>query len=167
MIKIKLDPQGQFNKSIKKIGKDVSDLTIPLLQIKKQWYQGNKSIFLLRGPGKYETLDPKYQVRKSSELGFVYPLLRGRDRNIEAAITNAEDKHAFSEITKKSIELGVVKSSDFPYALAIHYGLPEKNIKARPYVLLGVEQVATKEQKEKTKVYIEILKDYVLQVSNK
>ena len=166
VMKLITDEGQKFNQSIKAMSKSVSDLTIPLNQIKKQWYQGNKSIFKLKGPGKYDLLSLSYANKKNNELDFIYPLLRAKNKNIEAAITSEDDKHAYSHIEKKSIELGVKKSTEFPYAFAIHYGIPSKNIPARPYVLLGVEQVATTDIKKKPKIYFEIIKDYVLQVAN-
>lgn len=165
MGKIETDPTGAFRRDIKRISKGVDDLRPALLQVKKQWYQGNKSIFALSGPGKYPELSSSYAKRKSREVGSIYPLLRGRNKRIEKAITKPSNENAYSKVFKKDVELGVQKTSDFPYAFSIHYGSKKQNIPARPYVLLGVEQVATKDQRKKTKVYLDLIGDYVLQVS--
>lgn len=162
---IKTDPQKEFQKSIAKTSKGIEDIRPALNQVKKQWYQGNKSIFALQSAGKYEELSLKYEKAKVKELGFDYPLLRGKYKRIENAITKEDDKHAYSKVSKKNIELGVVKSEEFPYAFSIHYGSKKQNIPARPYVLLGVEQVSTPEISKKPKVYLEIIQDYIVELS--
>lgn len=169
-----IDPQlKQFDKDIKKIARGVEDLRPALLQVRKQWYQGNNSLLTLNGPGKYQDLAPSgntksnYKETKERTLGFAYPILLGATGELLDSVTREDSPHAYSKVTKKDIELGTAPTGELQkYAFAQQFGSKKQNIPARPYVLLGIEQVATKDQKQKTKVYLDLIADYVEQVSN-
>lgn len=160
VMELKVENQQQFNAEIQKISKGVSDLRPILHTIKKQWYKGNQSIFSLDGPGRYADIKDKQAKRRRA--GIVYPILEGDTWTLKKSITEEKDEHAVSRINKKSIELGVVKTKSFPYAFSQHYGSKKINLPARPYVLLGVEQVATNDIKKQPKVYYEAIRDFIL-----
>lgn len=155
-----VDPQGTFEKAFKKAYQETGDLTIPFTLITKMWYQGNKSIFKLKGPGRYEDLSPKYKQRKMNLIGQVYPinLLSGAT---EAAITDPTAPGAFSQIINKSILLLGLEKDVIPYAGVLQFGY--NTTPARPVLLTGVEQVATEDQKKNVGIYTKILADYVRQ----
>lgn len=152
----------ELNRRIEQYSKRCSDLRAPFLQIRKQWAVGNRSIFTHSGPARYTDLSTKYKDRKQKKLGSAYPILRGATQTLEKAVTDEKDSNFFSKVEKTSLELGVQKTQEFPYALAQHYGRPEINLPARPYVLLGVEQVANKEQRDNIEVYLDIIEDFII-----
>lgn len=166
MVKIEVDPQEKFRKEFQKAAKKVPDLTIPLREITKRWYQSNKAIFALQGAGQYKDLSPRYKVQKQKEIGFIYPILKGKNQRIQKAITEPSDTNAYNYIAnKKVLLLGVTKTDDFPYA-AIHlYG--GRNIPARPYLFSGAEQTAPDGIKKSVEIYLDILNSYVKQVMGK
>lgn len=160
-----IDPDKKFQTAFKKAAEKIGDLTIPLTLITKMWYKGNKSIFQLKGPGKYEDYKPnsKYKERKIRLIGQAYPmmLLSGQ---LEAAITEPTGHGAFNQIVNKtSLFLGVEKDV-LPYAGVHQYGY--KTTPKRPFLLTGVEQVATDGQKKAVGIYLKILADYVKQVTD-
>lgn len=155
-----VDPDGKFQAAFKKAAEDIGDLRIPLGLITKEWYQGNKSIFKLKGPGKYADLSPKYKKRKLNLIGQVYPinLLSGQT---EGAITDPKGIGSFNQIVNKITLLLGVDKGVLPYAGVNQYGY--KNTPARPFLLTGVEQVATDGQQKAVSKYLEILASYVKQ----
>ena len=99
VIEFKVDPDKSFDRSVRKATKGVSDLTIPLTDISKRWYKGNKSIFTLKTAGlQYKDLSDKYKKVKMRKVGFVYPILKASGGRIESAITKAEDSNAVNQI---------------------------------------------------------------------
>lgn len=163
--KYEVDPDKKFQNAFKKAAKKVEDLTIPLTLITKMWYQGNKSIFELKGPGKYEDYAPdsKYRAQKIKKIGQLYPMLLLTGK-LRTSITDASGAGAFNQIVnKKSLFLGVDKA-DIPYAGVHQYGY--KTTPKRPFLLTGVEQVATDRQKVSIGLYLKILNDYVRQVTD-
>lgn len=166
VMKVQVDPTGEFQREFRRINKKVGDLTIPLRSISRRWYQSNKSIFALRGEGQYRQLSQKYSDRKERQLGFIFPLLRGANRRIEGGITDPKSKYSFNAIANKNtLILGVRQTSDFPYARAIHAGSQKQNIPARPYLFTGVEQVRPKGHQKSLEIYLSILSKYMLQVT--
>lgn len=165
VMEVKVDPNKSFEANVKNIVKDIEDLTIPLRSITRQWYKGNKSIFTLGGPGKYQDLTDSYERWKQKNVGFVYPLLKAKNGRIEKSITDPRSRYALNYIiNKKTLVLGVNVFKENIYARAIHYGYAPRNLPPRPYLFLGPEKQAPKELKNRGKTYLNILVDYVKQV---
>lgn len=157
-----VDPDKTFQKSIEKAIKLTGDLTIPLTEITKMWYKGNRSMFTLKGPGKYKDISEKWKKRKSYLIGSAYPINEFTGETKEA-ITNASSRSAFNQIVNKQSLLLGVYTSDLPYAGVNQYGY--KNRPARPFLLTGAEQVATDGQAKAISLYTKILNKYVKQAT--
>ncbi len=173
--KYEIDPSGKFAKAIKKATKDVSDLRIPFGLMTREWYKANRSIFELKGPGKYEDLRPRTKTEKIRLFGKVYPILEASDA-LKLSMTVPGNTGSVANIINKTIlVLGTkVKSQDGEdYPSHLHFGFQPrrrgkkvgKKVKARPFVLLGGEQVATPRINLRRKLWIEMLEQYVLDVS--
>lgn len=158
--KYDVDPTESFKKAYTTAAEKVGDLTIPLTEIAKMWYRGNRSMFKLKGKGKYEDLSNKYKTRKIRLIGQVYPInyLSG---TLSRAITEPGAYGSFNQIiNKQSLLLGV--TNDIEYAGSTQFGY--KSRPARPFLLTGVEQVATDGQQKAISLYQKILEAYVRQV---
>jgi hypothetical protein len=158
---ITVDPSGAQGAAFKKALEGIDDLRIPLELIRESWFKGNRSIFAIGGPGKWADLTEGYKKAKQRKKGFIYPILYS-EGVLKNALTVMGDKGSISKlIGKKSLDLGVDPSNKvFGY---LHYGTSK--MKARPYVLLGAEQVAPSGLNNRTEAWRKLIIDYVIQKS--
>ena len=175
VVEVKVDPDKRFNDALRRAQNKVGDLTLPLNLITKSWFKGNRSIFDLgrKGPGKYIDLSPKYKARKKKILGSPYPILVGftkskrRSGKLARSMTNPTNPDSIANIiNKKSLILGTKAKTQkgHLYPASLHYGT--RFMPARPFVLLGSEQVAPSPVNRRKELWIKIIKDYVLSVSS-
>lgn len=161
MTEYQVDPTGAFRDAISEAISKVSDLRIPYTLLVKSWFQGNKAIFALKGPGKYKDLKLSTKKAKIREHGSAYPILKNSGA-LEQSLTEPTDSDSIAVISGKyTLILGTKKS----YAPFLQYGT--KFMPARPVVLWGAEQTAPAELNKRVETWIEIVNNYVLQVSAK
>lgn len=157
MATYEVDPDGQFAQAIKDALKKVSDLRIPFNLIANSWFKSNKAIFALSGPGKYKDFkNDRSRDQKKTAVGFEYPLLR-RSGFLEKSITEKNDPDAIRVVTKTELTLG----SSISYGQFHQFGT--KFMAARPFVLIGAEQVAPSGINNRHLAWIQQVTDYVLQ----
>lgn len=179
MAKYNVDPDKRLEKAIKKASKQLDDLTIPYRLMTREWYKGNRSIFDegRKGPGKYIDLSPKYKKAKTKAIGSPYPILRGflkpkgqpasKSGRLAKSMTDPSDAGTVATIVnKKILVLGtkVTGKGGVPYPRILHLGLGRMP-GPRPFVLIGGEQVATNQVNKRRENWVELLSDYVKQVS--
>ncbi|MCK5608286.1 hypothetical protein KAR91_40770 [Candidatus Pacearchaeota archaeon] len=174
MVEITVDPGKDFRRALDKVYKKSGDLTIPFTLMTKQWFKGNRSIFDLgrKGPGKYIDLSPKYKRRKSKILGSPYPILVGftrarrRSGKLRESMVNPSSKNAFNKIAnKKHLFLGTRAKSRKGALYPAFLNNGTGKMPARPFMLIGGEQVATPEVNKRREAWVKTLNDYVLQLS--
>jgi hypothetical protein len=170
VVKYQVDPDKRLAKALNKAIKEVDDLTIPLIVITKSWYQGNKAIFTLKGPGKYadykiakgKSYSP-YARAKAKATGSAYPIhlgFIGRKRKLRDSLTIETDANAVKQIVnKKALILG----TKVPYAVYAQLGT--KHMPQRPVLFIGGEQTAPPALNNRRQAWIEAINDYVIQVS--
>lgn len=178
MAQYNVDQDKRFRKEINKAINSLDDLTIPYRLMTREWYKGNRSIFdpARKGPGKYADLSEKYKKAKTRAIGSPYPILRGflkpagqparKTGKLAKSMTDPSDPGTVATIAnKKILILGtrVTGEGGVPYPTFLHLGTSK--MPARPFVLIGGEQVATREINVRKENWINMLKDYVVQVS--
>lgn len=168
MTRYEVDPGGKFQKTLERLGDQLSDFTIPFTLITKSWFKGNLAIFALKGPGKYVDLSKNYKERKQKAHGSAYPILLGittrkhRRGQIMNSLTQPGDSGAIAEIiNKKELVLG----TRVPYARHVHFGT--KVMPARPMLFIGAEQTAPESLNKRQEAWIKIFEDYADQVLSK
>lgn len=121
-----------FAAAVNRAAKITDDLRVPLTLISKDWFQSQKAIFQLRGPGQYPPLkDPNAKKRR---LGFDYPLLRGETRALERSVTRPRDPNAISRILNKKV---LILGTQVEYGVFHQEGT--KTIPVRKFVFIGPE----------------------------
>lgn len=159
MVNIKVFDK-EFQKAVDQTLKNVSDLTIPFNLITQSWFKSNRSIFTLGGPGKYADLSPGYKRVKQAEWGFTYPILKAKG-DLMDSVTKPGDTNSIAQIlNKKTLVLG---SKD---PKAEFHQLGTNRMPARPFVLLGLEQVAPPEVNRRREAWIKVLSDFAVQASS-
>lgn len=183
-IKYAFDPDSSFVKFLDLAYRTTGDLTKPLTQIARDWFRGNKSIFALKGPGRYKDLSTKpffawweknpnlrtmynngYRSYKAAKYGSAYPILKATGV-LAASITNREDDNSINRIEgdKKTLTLG----TSVPYGIYHQSDSPRTKIPYRPFLFVGVEQIAPNDIKQKrVENWIKIIDSYLTQSLNK
>ncbi len=164
-VKFDVDPQKKLQSAIEQAIKDIADLTVPYKLMARSWFKGNKSIFDSgrQGPGKYDDLDIDYKKQKKKKYGHVYPILKASGK-IESSVTNPSDPNSVNYIiNKKYLFLGTKATTvrGAPYAIFLQKGT-KRGMPARPYVLIGAEQVADQVQNKRLEAWVETIQSYVI-----
>jgi phage gpG-like protein len=175
-LQIAFDKNSKFQKKLNEVFKATGDLTIPLKLIANEWFRGNKSIFVLKGPGRYKDLSTKpfyarwekdpslrkryeggYREYKAAKYGSAYPILKATGK-LAKSITDPRDGYSIARIiNKKTLVLG----TSIPYGIYHQSDLPRKKIPYRPFLFLGVEQIAPQDIKNnRVKNWIKILDNF-------
>lgn len=161
MITFEVDPGGKFKKAIDEAVKEVDDLTIPFALITQSWYKSNQFIFdrSRQSEGKYVDLSEDYKQAKFNKFKFIYPILLATGR-LERSMTDADSNESINKvINKKTLILG----TRVPYAP--HHQFGTSKMPARPFVLIGAEQVAPEGLNRRQDAWVAILASYVAQKS--
>lgn len=169
-----IDPDGAFARAVKKGIEQVEDLTIPFTFITQSWYQSNKAIFSLKGPGQYPPLgglhpNEKYrqdQTRrqhaeavKERKYGFAYPLLKATGA-LERSLVDAGNQHAIHWILNSGKEL--VLGTNLEYAVYHQAPGEREKLPFRPMLFTGAEQTAPPGIKnQRQAAWIAIVEKYV------
>jgi phage gpG-like protein len=133
----------------------VDDLTIPFKLIIQSWYRSNLAIFNLGGPGKYVDLKKATKAAKIRLYGSAYPILQATGR-LKDSITDPSSPDGIAMIiNRKSLTLG----TKVPYGGFLQYGT--KFMPARPFILLGPEQVSPPGINNRREVWLSLLQNYV------
>jgi phage gpG-like protein len=157
-VSIKVEIQDkQLQDAIKAARSAVSDLTVPFKLMTDAWFRSNRAIFALKGPGKYADLSEAYKTQKKRRHGFTYPILRASG-NLEDSITKPGDAGSIAQtLNKKTLILGTKVS----YGQYLQFGT--SRMPARPFILVGAEQVAPAEINRRRDAWVKMLQDYVMQ----
>lgn len=133
-VEFSVDPDHSFRDAVQEAIEKTGDLTVPFMLIAKRWFTANKFIFTLKGPGKYVDLSPKYKKWKTKKKGSPYPILK-LNGYLERSITDPADTNAINYIVNKTT---LILGTKVSYASAHQFGIPSRNLPARPPILIGV-----------------------------
>lgn len=155
----------EFRQTIKEASEKVSDLRVPFSIIRREFFRGNKAIFNLKGPGKYEDYKntkggKAYRLLKRRLLGSEYPLLK-LTGTLEASLTNQKDQNAVDRVSKLELTMG----TKVPYA--VYHQTGTKKMAKRPVLLIGPEQVAPPSLSKRRDLWIQTIKNYVDKIMSK
>ncbi len=176
-VSYEFDPGNKLGNAIKKALLEIEDLTVPFKEMTASWYKSNVSIFSesRKSAGKYQDLSPRYKSLKEKHIGSAYPILRGflkpkgqparKSGKLADSMLDPRNPDSISRIINKtSLILGTkVTSKGKPYGLYLHHGT--NKMPARPFVLLGAEQVAPDPIRRRRQKWIDMIEDFVIQKS--
>jgi hypothetical protein len=169
-ISVSVDPGKRFQNAIDDAIEKTQDLTIPFIQIAKEWFKGNQAIFSLGGPGKWDDLTEKYKDRKDSKLGFIYPMFRGATGKLEQSLLNPAGEGSVNQIVNKTTLImgtSVKSKKGFPYPIALQQGWNAggRKVPPRPFVLIGAEQTGPPEFNARYDAFIAQIESYLDQIA--
>jgi len=157
-----LENDRKIQEKFTELATKVSDLRIPFGLIANNFYQGNKKIFTLKGPGRYEDLADSTKKQKQSEVGFIYPILK-RTGRLSRSLTSKNDSGAEFFVGRKSMILG----TKVPYLIYHQSDKPRKKIPQRKALFIdgGGEEVARDAIiSGRLQAWTNIVDDYIAQV---
>lgn len=112
----------EFRRSLDRLAEATNDFRIPFNLIANHWYRGNRKLFTLKSAGLYQDLAPargistptakaitttsNYKQRKKKKLGFVYPILRGKSRDLENSLKSRTAAGAVFFAGRQTLEMG-------------------------------------------------------------
>lgn len=180
MLEIKVDPDKEIEKALQRAKAAGINLTLPFTLIAKSWFRANRSIFTLKGPGKYPDLGgltPKATVSEKSKktreerakqqklmaVGFLYPLMR-REGVLEESLTNPAGSNTVNLILNKNT---LIMGTKVAYAFYHQAKGSRKKMPFRPIVFTGAEQIAPTEIRNASTRWINTIDDYMQQVLSK
>lgn len=140
----------------------VSDLRIPFGLIANNWYQGNKKIFSLKGPGLYTDLSAGYKIQKKRAVGFYYPILK-RTGALERSLISKNDSKAVSFVGRQELVLG----TSVDYGIYHQSDEPRAKIPQRKFIFIdgGANEVAKDAIiAGRVENWTNIMSDYIRQV---
>lgn len=156
-VRFQVDPDGKFQEAIADALKSVDDLRPAFMTIIPSWFQSNKYIFDLSGPGKYKDLKPGYKRVKERKLGSAYPILKFSGL-LERSLVTKGDSNSIVEMEKTSLTMGTA----VPYGVFHQRGT--KKMPQRPFIMIGAEQTGPPEFNKRRELWINSIKSYVLQM---
>ncbi len=166
-----------FQRGLDRLAASTDDFRIPFRLIANEFFQSNKKLFTLGGPGLYQDLAPAkgiasaggitttsdYKEQKEARLGFAYPILRGRTQRLENSLTKPRDKEAVNIVKKNEMELG----TDTPYAIYHQSDRPRSKLPQRKVIFIdgGPAEIAKDaEIAGRTERWLNIINDHVVQL---
>lgn len=163
-LKYAFDPDSSFQKKLEEVYAATSDLTIPLRLMAESWFRGNKSIFALKGPGRYDDLTERYKKYKQKHFGFVYPILMATGR-LAASITWPIGGESINFIVNKNT---LVLGTEVEYGIYHQSDTPRNKMPYRPFLFVGVEQIAPNDiRNNRLKNWMTILENHFQRVMSK
>ena len=130
-----VDNDRAFRNSLLRARQQVSDLTLPLTFIAKDWFRSNKAIFALKGPGQYPDLKPKYKIAKQKNWGFIYPILLASGR-LSGSLLDPKNPESINYILNKDT---LVVGTKVPYGIYHQSDEPRSKIPLRKFLFIGPE----------------------------
>lgn len=181
-----VDNDKAFRSALNRVSGKVSDLTIPLTLIAKDFYRSEKAIFQLKGPGQYPpfknsqneyktmkngkqrhvavTEMSPYQKRKIKKWGFDYPLLVASGK-LRDSLTDGSNPNAINQIQdKNTLIIGTSVTNDKGVCYPVFHQSDDARTKIplRKFLFIGPEApaFATSDQMGRLTRWTGILQGY-------
>ena len=159
MVKFSVENTEIVSDAIADAFKQIGDMTIPLTSITRDFYQSQKAIFMLKGPGQYEDLADSTKKAKERARYSVYPILKRTGRLADSTLKPDHPEAINKIINKNSLFIG----TRVPYGIFHNSDEPRTKIPLRKFLFIGPEakKFATTDQVGRVNRWIQIIDDYV------
>jgi hypothetical protein len=140
-----------FQERLKNLGDATSDFRIPFRLISSDFYRSQKQLFSLKSQGMYEDLSEKpftawwpnkrgigaffqygYKEYKQSELGFIYPILVGKTRDLSESTLSNRHRYSIYSLGRQELQIG----SSVPYGKYHQSDKARRKIPQRKFVFI-------------------------------
>ena len=112
-----------FQKKLDELGTATNDFRIPFRLVASDFYRSNRKLFTLQSAGLYQDLAPasgqdgnptttsNYKEQKKKQVGFIYPILVGKTRDLSNSILGRSHRYSLFFLGRKELQMG----STVPY----------------------------------------------------
>lgn len=141
----------EFKERLDKLATATDDFRIPFKLISSDFYRSQKQLFQLKGPGLYKDLSTKpflafwqnkngfasyyaggYKEYKLINLGFVYPILVGKTKDLSESTLRKDHKYSIFFLGKQELNIG----SSVPYGKYHQSDRPGTKIPQRKFIFI-------------------------------
>ena len=124
--------QREIAERLDRLGKVISDFRIPLRIIASDFYRSQRQLFTLQSKGLYEDLSDKYKAQKQKKLGFAYPILLGKTRNLANSTLGRDHKNSIFSLGKRELIIG----TNVPYGKYHQSDKPRTKLPQRKFIFI-------------------------------
>ena len=133
-----------FQKKLDELGKATNDFRIPLRIIASDFYRSNTKLFTLQSSGLYQDLAPakgvdgnptttsNYKKRKKTEVGFIYPILVGKTRDLSNSVLGKNHRYSIFNLGRRDLIMG----TNVPYGKYHQSDRSRSKIPQRKFVFI-------------------------------
>lgn len=140
-----------FNRRLDRLAEVSNDFRIPFRLISSDFYRSQKQLFSLKGAGMFTDLSEKpfyatwenalgfgayygggYKEYKSVNLGFVYPILVGRTKDLSQSTLTKTHPYSIFYLDRQQLQIG----SSVPYGKYHQSDKERKKIPQRKFVFI-------------------------------
>lgn len=121
-----------FKNALDKLGQATNDFRIPFRLISSDFYRSQRKLFTLQSAGLYEDLSPNYKPVKKKNVGFEYPILVGKTRDLSNSTLGKSHRYSIFDLQKQSLTIG----SSVPYGKYHQSDKPRTKIPERKFVFI-------------------------------
>ena len=172
-----VDNDKTFSAALDKLAKVTDDFRIPLALIGADFYRSERIIFQLKSAGLFQDLAPatgkngnptttsNYKETKRKKLGFIYPILVGKNRRLSASLLSPNAAGSVYRLGSKTLVIG----TDIDYAV-FHQSdeKPRRKIPQRKFLFIsGGEDEVAKDSRITGRIerWVNLIDNYVKQVT--
>ena len=98
---------AEFQRIFNETKEKVKYIKPALMAVRDDWYGENKTLFTLKGPGKYTDLKDGTKRYKTKRFGSPYPILLAKNGRIKSGLTDKQSEFTVNELTDTSLTVGV------------------------------------------------------------
>ena len=156
-----VDNDRRFRNALARAQVEVTDLTIPLTLISKDFFKSQKAIWALKGPGQYPDLAKSTKKKREREGRPYYPILK-RSGLLEKSMTDPRDANAIAEIVNKQ---GLILGTRVSYGIFHQSDRGRKKIPLRKFLFIGPEakKFATSDMMGRPERWLNIINSFILE----
>lgn len=139
-----IENEAKIQRSFDTLGKLTKDFRIPFRLIASDFYRSNRKLFTLQSRGLYQDLAPasgedgnptttsQYKDAKNRDLGFVYPILVGKSRDLSNSVLGRGHKNSVFFLGRQELQMG----TNVPYGKYHQSDRPRNKIPQRKFIFI-------------------------------
>lgn len=127
-----IENQKAFAEQLDRLGKVTNDFRIPFRIIASDFYRSQRQLFTLQSKGLYEDLSDKYKPQKQRVVGFIYPILVGKTRDLANSTLSKDHRYSIFSLYRQELTIG----TSVPYGKYHQSDKPRTKLPQRKFIFI-------------------------------